>query len=109
MPVIVYNSTAFNTNKKRTFLDRQRLYITNNELEKAIAMQYIDQHNATVILRKQKSNFKKIIQNLHSNQKNLVGFFLEKDYLNEDQAQFLQNIIIDLRLSCIEHFPNLYE
>lgn len=80
----------------KAFEDSQVSFMKSNELEKSIAMQFIDQHNATIKLRKQNKRF---LPNLHFNQENLIDYLFDEGHINENQTQFLINIVTNLKLS----------
>lgn len=68
-------------------------------MEKSISMQFIDQHNATINLKTQDKNFKRFLRNLHSNQENLINYLFDKGTINENQMQYMINIVENLKLS----------
>lgn len=106
MPKIVHEKMLANTNKLKAFKNQQGIYVKNNEKEKLIAMQFIDQHNLTVELRKKKKSFKKFIRDLHLNQEELINFLFEEDFINENEKAFLLDIVIHLKLNTIIKVEN---
>jgi len=92
----------------KAFENRQSSYIKSNELEKSIAMQFIDQHNTTIKLRTQNKNFKRFLRNLHSNQENLIYHLFDEGHINENQTQFLMNIVTNLKLNRVTKVENTF-
>jgi len=82
--------------KSQEFRNQQKEYIDNNQSEKAFAMQLIDQHNKTV---QYFSDTKKVISELHSDQKGLIKYLRAQNIITTHQHKFLKNVLTNIRLN----------
>ncbi|CAH1733744.1 unnamed protein product [Chironomus riparius] len=118
-PAIVISRKAYDlilkNDKWYKALKRQRTsFEETNELDKSIAMQFIEHHNATfTTTKKEKSKNIKIKKinfkiNLHLNQEEFKNYLFREGFINEEKMQFLLNVVNGLKLCRLELVENQY-